>query len=247
MCNCFQNYFKWYKIKDKTKSIRRNLTCKGANDQLFSLMNTHLSMTLLTFVTKSSGIFVKIRSCKVVTSSNPSSCFNLQQLLIPNSLRWGMVPSSTIHFSNVSSIHSFNIQSSGRPVIHFPLKELPKSLRIFKWRRCPRTSIGSCSSFDADRVRILRFGGNSCSWIALGNCPSRYKSDSFACAVMVPNMRASGRPNSSLNLNLRDWRLVKCEIHSAIASTEVELNVNPNLLTVVNLFKKLYARLLLSM
>ena len=91
MYNCFQKYFKWYKIKDKTKSTRRNQTYKGGNDQLFSLMNTHLSMTLLTFVTKSSSIFVKIRSCKVVTSSNPSSCFNLQQLLISNSLRWGMV------------------------------------------------------------------------------------------------------------------------------------------------------------
>ena len=136
MCNCFQKYFKWYKIKDKTKSIRRNLTCKGANDQLFSFMNTHLSRTLLTFLTKSSGIFVKIRSCKVVTSSNSSSCFNLQQLLINNSLRWGMVASSTIHFSNFSSIHSFNTRSSGnllgRHVIHSSLMELPKGLRIFK-------------------------------------------------------------------------------------------------------------------
>ena len=217
MRNCFQKYLKWYKIKDKTKSIRRNLTCKGANDQLFSLMNTHLSMTLSTFVTKSSGIFVKIRSCKVVTSSNPSRCFNLQQLLIYNSLRWAMVASSTIHFSNFSSIHSFNTRSSGnllgRHVIRSPVKELPKSLRIFKWCSYPRTSTGSCSSFDTDRVRILRFGGSSCSWIALGNCPSRYKSDSFWCAVMVPNMRTSSRPNSSLDLNLRDWRLVKCEIH----------------------------------
>ena len=131
MCNCFQNYFKWYKIKDKTKSTRRNQTYKGGNDQLFSLMNTHLSMTLLTFVTKSSSIFVKIRSCKVVTSSNPSSCFNLQQLLISNSLRWGMVPSSTIHCSNFSSIHSFNTRSSGnslgRHVIRSPIKELPKA------------------------------------------------------------------------------------------------------------------------
>ena len=211
MCNCFQNYFKWYKIKDKTKSIRRNLTCKGANDQLFSLMNTHLSMTLLTFVTRSSGIFVKIRSCKVVTSSNPYSCFNLQQLLIPNSLRWGMVPSSTIHFSNFSSIHSFNIQSSGRPVIHFPLKELPKSLRIFKWRRCPRTSIGSCYSFDADRVRILRFGGNSCSWIALGNVPA----DTSQTALHVLSWSSTWELQVDqihhliLTLGTEDWSNVK--------------------------------------